>query len=320
MSITQWGGRDSTALCREKIKSLEKIFSVTKHDSLIYCLNEESTSLLSKKGLTKLSPSDQSSNPFFDYQYCSTRVTDKDLLSLLDFSLSMARVTGGAFNPSLRAVSALWGFTEKSFRVPHDSEILHALDLSDYKKVSIKEGVLTRPYGLQFDLGGVAKGYAGDKIVEILEKSCATGAIIDLGGNIVVYGVKDGDPKAPFLVGIRDPKKSGLSGVLKVFGTKHIVTSGGYERFFISNGTRYCHIIGKDGRPVSGDLLSATVISDNGALSDALSTALFVMGSKEACAFAAGKDFDYILITDNGIITSDNLDFFPLNGYRLITK
>jgi len=104
-----------------------------------------------------------------------------------------------------------------------------------------------------------------------------------MGGNVLVYS---NDPKETFNVGIKHPRDSGVIAVLKVKSGTFIATSGDYERYFIENGKRYCHIID----PLTGypaDLLtSATAVTNNGYSGDALSTAFFILGEEKSLALA----------------------------------
>lgn len=304
MSIEQWGGRNVVKKCRAEVTRLEKLLSATNENSVLVNINRATES-----------------------------GDSKEVIDLLKYSLHVAKVTNGAFNPCMRNMSLLWGFTTKKYKVPTNKEIIDTLRLCDYKSVTFNGGHLSAPNGLLFDLGGIAKGYAGDRIIEILKGAKASGALVNLGGNVVVYGAKEeaeGGQKetdGTWSIGIRNPKQSGICGVLKVSGVAndgrnralHVITSGGYERFFEVKGKRYCHIIGRNGHPVDNDLLSVTVISESGAEADSMATALFVMGSREALEYCHDKKFSYIMICKSGdIIKSCALDFtLTSDEYRM---
>ena len=134
--------------------------------------------------------------------------------------------------------------------------------------------------------------------------------MINLGGNIALLGEKkDG---SPFTVGIRSPFDGDkLSGTLTLDAPAFLSVSGNYERFFEKDGKRYHHILSpKDGMPAENGIASVCVISRDGALSDMLSTALFVMGAEKAAAFWKdnGSLFDAVIMLQNGeVICSDTI-------------
>ena len=143
-----------------------------------------------------------------------------------------------------------------------------------------------------------------------MEEQGVTSAVISLGGNIVVMGEKgvsmtdsQGDD---FSIGIRDPQSDSgdLAGVLRC-SDKTVVSSGTYERYFEADGKRYHHIIDPhDGYPADNGICSAVVVAEDGALADALSTALFVMGKDEAITFSQTSplSFEAVLFCKDGTV------------------
>ena len=173
--------------------------------------------------------------------------------------------------------------------------------------------------GAQLDLGGIAKGYAADLLRAQLEKEGVTSATLDLGGDVFVMGRKtDG---SDWRIAVKDPADTeSYLGVVSA-ADKFIVTSGVYERYFEENGVRYHHILDpKTGCPAASGLVSVTVLCENGAWADALSTACFVLGPDGALALRddladQGTDFELILVTDDGrVLYTDGLaDAFTPN-------
>ncbi|MBQ7682416.1 MAG: FAD:protein FMN transferase [Oscillibacter sp.] len=235
--------------------------------------------------------------------------------ALLDTALTMCRATDGAFDVSIYPVVRAWGFTTGEYRVPSFDETAALLEHVDYARIRLDGQSVTLPEGMEIDLGGVAKGYAGREAASYLREHGVTSGLLNLGGNVQTVGSKpDG---SPWRVAIRDPDDAqSYAGVVEI-RDKAAVTSGGYERYFEENGETYWHIMNPaTGRPARNGVVSATVIADDGALCDALSTALFVMGPEKAERFwRSYGGFDMILITDDGeTIVTPGLAYTPTDS------
>lgn len=188
--------------------------------------------------------------------------------------------TNGAFNVMISPIARIWGFKGGEFRVPTEEEINEALELTDINDLEIAGStVFLKKKGEAVDLGGIAKGYALDKIYEILKMSKAKSALINFGGSVLTYGTPDG---GVWKIGVKNPRGEGISGILKVTGDKFISTSGDYERFFIQDETRYCHIFDPSTGLPAKKIVSITVVGDEGYLTDILSTAFFVLGKESS--------------------------------------
>lgn len=150
------------------------------------------------------------------------------------------------------------------------------------------------------DLGGIAKGYASDRLADIFAQYGVDNALVSLGGNVYARGTKPGG--AAWSVAVQHPEQDGYAAMLSLTDA-FAVTSGGYQRYFTGpDGTVYQHILDpKTGWPVQGDLLSVTIVADNGTMADAYSTALYVMGREAAQDFwRQNGGFDMVLITKDG--------------------
>lgn len=233
---------------------------------------------------------------------------------LLAEALALCASTRGALDVSVYPIVRTWGFTTGEYRVPEQAEIDRLLPQVDYTKVLLDGSSLTLPPGMELDLGAVAKGYTGDRLMELFTAEGVTSAIIELGGNVQTLGSKpDG---TPWRVGLQAPE-GGYAGELEIID-KAVVTSGGYQRYFEADGKTYIHIIDPaTGYPADSGLISVTIVADSGILGDGLSTALFVMGREKAEEYwRAHPDFDFVLLTEEGtvVITDGLADTFRLYG------
>ena len=206
-------------------------------------------------------------------------VLPQDAHSFLQRAEELWTRTNGAFDPRLGGYIRAWGFYNEEYRVPTETELQQA--------------------PAQWDLGGIVKGYAGDRLTEILDTLDVDRAILNLGGNIQTYGEKpDGEP---WKIAIQHPD-GGTLGTVSVRGAMAVVTSGDYQRYFEQDGKVYHHIIDpRSGYPADSGLTSVTVICKDGTLADALSTAFFVMGMEKAVDhWQANRDFGMVLLTKDG--------------------
>ena len=293
VSFTTYGGGESALdKAESELNRLEQMLSVTNKDGEI----------------GKLNSADGRETP-----------VSKETQELLTRSLEVNRQTDGTFDIRMYPVLLKWGFTTGENKVPSESEIKDALSLTGSDKLKVSDGSAKLAAGSMVDLGGIAKGYVSDRVGESLKKSGVENALFTIGGSVRTIGTKpDG---SLWKVGIADPNGGqGYVGVISVSDTT-VSTSGIYERYFEKDGTVYGHILDpKTGTPVDPaktGILSTTVVSADGTLCDALSTALFVMGRDRATAYLEKhKDIDAVLITTDGsfIVTGGLADSFKTTG------
>lgn len=208
-----------------------------------------------------------------------------DVFSLLQFSLKLSKLTDGAFDISVQPLVYLWNVNSNSPHVASQEEIDKILPLVNYKNIVINadnKSVRFLKEGMGLDFGGIAKGFAADELVKICEKHKVRRAVIDLGGNIYVYGEKAKNKN--WNVGIKNPEYPDSAPLIKVSVSQNsVVTSGIYERFFDAGEKRYHHIFSPfNGRPVDNELSSVTIICKNSMIADGLTTAFFVLGEKRS--------------------------------------
>ena len=169
---------------------------------------------------------------------------------------------------------------------------------------------ISLPEGVTVDLGAVGKGMACDMIKAYLDRSDMKGAIISVGGSILAWGDynKAGDK---WQIAIAHPRNEGeYLGVLSV-DEGFVSTSGDYERYFEKEGKRYHHILdATTGYPAETDIISVTVICDSGLVSDALSTACFILGEEKSKALLQEYDASAIFVDkDMNISVVGEVDF-----------
>jgi len=226
--------------------------------------------------------------------------SDPVLYEVISRADSISEKTGGAMDLTLYPAVKAWGFISREYRVPSRAE-LQSLPVGE-AALSCSDGVVTLPEGYELTLGAVAKGYAGDVLYDLLTASGISRGTLSLGGNVVLIGDKFGKG---WEVGVRDPEEG--NALILSLSDCSVVTSGGYERYFEENGVRYHHILDPETRsPAQSDLLSVTVVSRDGLMADALSTALFVLGQEDAIAYyrahGVSDGFDILLLGCDGTV------------------
>ncbi len=313
-------GADAEASLKESadlIDRLDGVFSTERPDSEVYYLNNNGNAA------------------------CSD-----ELIEVIKMSQELSHETDGAFNIALYPLSDAWGFFSKNYRVPDDTEIGELLlqtnpDNAEVLELPAREwsnavssgyaddeesgellfGVRFKENGMKIDLGAIAIGYIADEVNELLtskDENALTGAMISLGGNISFIGSKpDGKP---WRVGIQNPygSQGDYIAVISIDGLSDngmsamsVDTAGIYERCFEQDGNYYHHIIDPaTGYPADTDIVSATIISSDSAVADALSTIAILLGyDKTVELWRMGKyDFEMVLVkSDTSIYVTEGI-------------
>ncbi|AAK80706.1 thiamine biosynthesis lipoprotein [Clostridium acetobutylicum] len=224
-----------------------------------------------------------------------------EAFSLIENSIYYSRLTNGCFDPTIKPLVNLWNIGKENFRIPKESEISTSISLVNYTDIVLDKknsSIMLKKQKQSVDLGGIAKGYAADKVKEVFTNYKVKHGIIDLGGNIFVVGKKDRSHN--WNIGIQNPfsERGGYIGILNL-KNKSVVTSGNYERYSIYKGKKYHHIINpKTGYPEDNEVLSVSVISDESIDGDGLSTGLYIMGVKKGIDLVNSiKGVDCIFVT-----------------------
>jgi thiamine biosynthesis lipoprotein len=254
---------------------------------------------------------------------------DTHFLNNLLQSIYIRRITDNSFNPLIKPVVNYWGFGENYNEVSvvdsaliadllmlskPDSVMLYTGDkfvsLLRYRQL-LKKPSLTllkkKDAGIMFDFNGIAQGYSVDVIVDYLKSRGVKGALVELGGEMKAYGLKDDGSE--WVVGIDTPVDKGDRQIMATITLTDnaIATSGNYRKYYESNGKRIHHTIDPNtGFPAYNDMLSSTVLHRSCAIADAMATAFMVMGSAKAKNFielnkTLGMDA-YLIYLENGKI------------------
>ena len=209
---------------------------------------------------------------------------------VIKLSLEISNETEGAFDITVAPLVNAWGFGFKNKQPLSNKQVDSLQKLVGYQHLSFNGKELTKDIpNLQIDCGAIAKGYAVDRIAKLLSNKGCQNYMVEIGGEVVVKGNNDKGEK--WKIGINKPTQHALPTeedlqTLLSLTNCGIATSGNYRNFYIKDGKKYAHSIDpKTGYPVQHSLLSATVITQSCAKSDALATAFMVMGLDKAKAF-----------------------------------
>jgi FAD:protein FMN transferase len=237
-----------------------------------------------------------------------SKVIAADLANMLLKARDLAKQSDGLFNPAIGQLIGFWGFQNDEFQpIKIDQAKITNLVKNNPQMTDIKLDNLSASSSnpnVKLDLGGYAKGYALDLGFKILQQQGVKNALINIGGNVIAKGQHGG--KA-WRVGIQHPRKPNPIAALDLPDGWAIGTSGDYQRFFMLDGKRYCHIIDpRTGSPAQGTQ-SVTVLippqENAGVLSDVSSKPIFIAAAdkKEAYAKKMGVT-NFMIILDNGQI------------------
>ncbi len=245
----------------ERLRELDKMLSVSAEGGEVYTFNHSET------GLTVASP---------------------ELLSLVETAERFTAATDGAFDICAGALAALWKTCAEQNRMPAEEELRQATAMTDADLVQEGHGLQKQEAGLVLDFGAIGKGFAADCLKETLLDAGVSCAMISFVSSVTVFGDRE------FRIAIRTPDDSGsIAGELTLKNAS-LAVSGNYERGLVIDGRHYDHIIDPHtGYPVDNGVDSVVVVTDNGALADALSTALTVMGPGGAWPLYQSGDLNF---------------------------
>ncbi len=239
----------------------------------------------------------------------------KELMAVIQRSLFWSEKTAGAFDITIGPAQELWNFDAPS--LPLKNSITDAIEKIDFKKIQLEEQKIYLPKkGMRLNLGAIAKGYAVDKAIDILKENKIQNALINAGGDLKSIGKRS--DQLNWKIGLQHPRTS--ESLLASFSISNnaVATSGDYQKYFEQNGKRYHHILDpKTGSPATTGSMSATVIAKNVMDADALSTAIFVLGSKKGIALLDSLDDIEGLIVDIKGVTSISKNMGSIENFTL---
>ncbi len=236
---------------------------------------------------------------------------------LLSRALYWCEQSGGLFDITIGRLTDLWNIPQQAAGeappvLPDPDTVAQAAEEVDYTCVDVRGQTVTlHSDACAIDVGGIAKGYIGDRMRSALLAEKAEHALINLGGNIVCIG---GHPSGrPFTVGIQKPFAADATPAASVQLTdKSAVTSGTYQRYIEVDGRRYHHLLDPaTGWPKDTGLSGVTIFTDSSADADALSTIVFLMGENEGLAFlkSIGNTQALLIREDGSIISTEDLSY-----------
>lgn len=268
-----------------------------------------------------------------DYTPGNPYEISRELAEYLNTVKELNIKSGGLLDATIRPLAKLWGIEDGLQTVPSYNDIQNELKNVDMSKIGITDDngkyyVVINQDNMSIDLGSVGKGIGCDRVYDYLKQSDVTGACISIGGSIVVYGNKPDNED--FKIGIRNPRgETGeVVGIVELSAEdKNAIfmsTSGDYEKYFEVNGKRYHHIINPlTGYPADEGIISATVICENGLLSDGLSTLAVLLGKDKALELISSYGAEAILIdSDKNIYITDGIsnNFLLKNSEYRVAK
>ena len=236
----------------------------------------------------------------------------EDTRELLQKGLEYSQLSDGGFDITVGGITEQWDFhaPEGEAKIPDEKDLASAAEHVDFRCVEIDgDRVRLTDPETKLDLGGIAKGYIGDRMTEVLESKGAVSAVINLGGNVICIGGKTDEDD--FAIGVETPFSDRREIIGKIdVRDRTLVTSGVYERRIEAGGKTYHHILDTGtGWPVDTDLDAVTLIADKGRSADidALSTICLIKGADEGMKLIEKQDGieGVFVLSDGSVRTTD---------------
>ena len=232
---------------------------------------------------------------------------DPELFNFIAKALRYHRDSDGAFDITVGPLMKAWGFFRDEGRIPTEDRLKAAQRYVGGSHVILnfvdRTIAFDRP-GVELDLGGIAKGYAVDRVVDLLKQKQIAAALISAGGS-TVYGLGAPPGRGAWDVALQDPINPQQTALTVQLKNRALSVAGSSEKSFEAGGVTYSHIMDpRTGRPAQG-VLSVAVLANTGTIGDALDTTLFVLGLDKSRAYVAQvPETDAIFFLPNGTIVS----------------
>ena len=256
-----------------------------------------------------------------------------EIISLLKYAKEYQALTNNQFDVTMGSLLSIWhhyreqAATQEIYQIPTNDELSNAKDKRGWEHIEINEKestVCLKSIDISLDLGGIAKGYATQKIAEKLEAMGLKHGFINAGGNVVVIGAKPDN--SPIRVGLQIPDKTNLQTnslmSISIDQRMSFVTSGNYQRYYEVDGEIYHHIIDPDTSMPANFFDSVTIITPDSTMADALSTAFFNMSLKEGYQLLQqlkndGLEIDVIWVSKEPFESYEHLSSTTSEGYHI---
>lgn len=223
----------------------------------------------------------------------------EEMSNIIDRSLQFSDLSDGAFDITFASVGYRYDYRNRV--APSEQFIELGLTSIDYHHIKLnKNKLFFEESGVRIDLGGIAKGYAVDRAIEIAKQCGINEAMISAGGDSKILGEKRGKP---WIIGIQHPRKKTELALRLPLSDTAISTSGDYQRFFIRDGERIHHIINPLTGKSANNSWSATVTGPDAMTTDALSTTIFILGARKGIELIETlENIDAIIIDNKGMV------------------
>ena len=222
-----------------------------------------------------------------------------ELFNLIQRSIHFSQQSAGAFDITFASIGSQYDYR---LHIKPDSKVISKqLKTINYKNLILKnQTVQFSMPGMSIDLGGIAKGYAVDQAINILQQCGIQQALVSAGGDSKILGDRQG---RPWMIGIQHPRNRKVVALSIPLTDTAISTSGDYERFFLSNNERFHHIINPRTGKSAKQSWSATVIGPDATSTDALSTTVFILGAQKGLKLINSlENIDAIIIDSSGVV------------------
>jgi thiamine biosynthesis lipoprotein len=205
-----------------------------------------------------------------------------DIITLVKLCDSISYITNGLFDITIAPYMELWGYYQHEYGIPDSHQLKQARQYVNYRHIkTTKDSIFIAP-NMQIDLGGIAQGYAADRIALILHKYGINAALVNIGGEVVAIGRSP--EHRSWNIGIKHPRQQGIIETVEIENAA-LSTSGDYEKFFIIENKRYPHIIDPTTGFPAQQFASVTIVHGSAAFADAIATAVAIMGPDRGVNF-----------------------------------